>query len=171
MNANHDKTNEELQRELAEKIALQYKDEQSFINYMLETKRSFLYRYLETSTDKDIKITFNNHQFLAQSFESNMGDAFKISDKEIKEGIKHLAKNVDRKDVPKVRYQLKTSIKNLRPNEGLITIESQVNWGFPDYQENVVNCKNKKVEFHFIDAGSFRKELALNYEKACELFI
>ncbi|QDK42584.1 hypothetical protein DOM21_14215 [Bacteriovorax stolpii] len=160
-----------LKKELDIKIHALFKDNQAYLDYLLQTKKNFLYRYLETSTDKDIKIVSSNEKtLLAQSYESNMGDAFKIADAEVKEGIKNLAKSVPREQKPQVQYSLKTTLEELRGDNGKIVIESKINWGFPEFNDSKGNFKKKQVVFEYHDPNVFRKELALKFEEACELF-
>lgn len=160
-----------LKKELDLKIHAFFKDNQAYLDYLLQTKKNFLYRYLETSTDKNISISsLDEKTLIAESFESNMGDAFKILDPEIKEGIKTLAKSTPREAKPKIKYSLKTTLEDLRGDSGTIVIESSVNWGFPDFLNHKENLKKKQVVFKYNDPNVFRKELALKYEEACELF-
>lgn len=158
-----------LKKELDEKIHQLFKDNKAYLDYILQTKKNFLYRYLETSINKDIQINSSGSNILlAESFETNMGEAFKISDPTIKEGIKLLAKNVPRENKPAVRYSLKTILEDIRGENGKIVIEAQVNWGFPEYSS--ANAKIKKILFDYEDPNTFRKILALKYEEACEIF-
>jgi hypothetical protein len=161
----------DLKKELNDKIHDLFKDNQGYLNYLLQTKQNFIYRYLETSTDQNIGIkSLNDKTLVAISYESNMGNAFKISDPEIKEGIKALAKAVAREKNPRVQYSLKTTLENLQNVNGKVIIEAQVNWGFPDFQEQKGTFKKKQVVFEYSDPNVFRKELALKYEEACDLF-
>lgn len=160
-----------LKKELDIKIHDMFKDNQAYLNYLIQTKQNFLYRYLTTSDDKDIKLENVDLKTLqAKSYESNMGDAFKISDLEIKEGIKNLAKNIPRENKPSVQYSLTTTLEDLQVDKGRIVIESSVNWGFPDFLDHKSNCKKKRVIFEYNDPTIFRKELALKFEEACELY-
>ncbi len=160
-----------LKKELDIKIHALFKDNQAYLDYLLQTKKNFLYRYLETSTDKDIAIVSSDAKtLLAQSFESNMGEAFKTSDIEVKEGVKHLAKTIPRTENPRVQYSLKTTLQDLHGDNGVILIESKINWGFPDFHDQKGNHKKKQVRLEYHDPAVFRKELALKYEEACELF-
>lgn len=162
----------DLKKEFDEKIHNLFKDNDAYLEYLLQTKKNFLYRYLETSADKDIPIHHATEKSLtATSYENNMGEAFKISDPEIKEGIKSLAKSVSRELNPKVRYSLQTDIVDLKGESGKIEITAEVNWGYPDYQNNPESSKRKKIVFQFQDIAAFRKGLALKYEEACELFL
>lgn len=160
-----------LKKELDVKIHNLFKDNEAYLEYLLQTKNNFLYRYLETSDQKHTNIeSLAPNTLVARSFESNMGDAFKISDPEIKEGIKNLAKSIPREQRPTVQYSLKTILEDLRADSGKITIESSVNWNFPTFEELKGQYKIKRVTFFYNDPNLFRKELALKYEDACELF-
>lgn len=160
-----------LKKELDLKIHEQFRDHKAYLEYLLQTKQNFLYRYLETSTEKNIQVQYSDEKtLLAQSYESNMGEAFKISDVTIKEGIKQLAKSVAREKKPKIQYSLKTTLEDLRGDQGKISIESKVDWGFPDFNANSKTSKTKRILFSYNDPNTFRKELALKFEEACELF-
>lgn len=99
-----------------------------------------------------------------------MGEAFKSQDAAIKEGVKNLAKSVPKEKSPRVQYSLKTIIDSAQGDQGNILIEAEVNWDFPDFSETTKNRRIKKVTFSYNDPNIFRKELALKYEEACELF-
>lgn len=160
-----------LKKELDEKIHNLFKDNKAYLNYLLQTKSNFLYRYMETSSDKNISIeSLDPKTLMATSYESNMGNAFKISDSEIKEGIKALAKSTPREEKPRVQYSLKTTLEELKEDSGKIVIEAMVNWNFPNFEEQKETNKKKRVTFVYNDPNVFRKELALKYEEACELF-
>lgn len=160
-----------LKKELDIKIHDMFKDNQAYLNYLIQTKKNFIYRYLETSTDKEVKLeNIDLKTFTAKSYESNMGEAFKISDLEIKEGIKQLAKNVPRENKPSVQYSLTTTLEDLQLDKGRLIIESKVNWGFPEFNDQKSHLKKKRVVFEYNDPTIFRKELALKFEEACELF-
>lgn len=166
----NDMTN--LKKELDEKIHNLFKDNKAYLEYLLQTKSNFLYRFMETSSDKNIQIqSIDQKTLMAISYESNMGDAFKIADPEIKEGIKGLAKSVPRADTPRVQYTLYTILEEFKVDSGKIIIEAMVNWNFPSYELQKSAYKSKRVSFTYNDPNIFRKELALKYEEACELFI
>jgi hypothetical protein len=161
-----------LKKELDEKIHNQFKDHQAYLDYILQTKKNFLYRYLETTSDKDIIISnVDEKTLMATSYESNMGNAFKIADPEIKEGIKQLAKNVPREKNPRVQYSLKTILDNFNGDSGKITLESKISWDFPDFKDSQGMYKKKQIIFEYKDPNVFRKQLALKFEEVCELFI
>lgn len=167
----HDKSTEVLQEELAVKLHELYKDQKNFIEYILQTKNNFLFRYLETSLDKNIQIQMPKlNYFLAESFENNMGNAFKSNNTNIKEGVKNLAKSVDRALNPKVRYTLSTDVQKASENGGKIIITAKADWGFPEFNDPR-SQEAKTIVFDFKDVNQFRKELALKYEDACELFL
>ncbi|MBC7711931.1 MAG: hypothetical protein H7177_01230 [Rhizobacter sp.] len=160
-----------LKKELDEKIHHLFKDNQAYLDYILQTKQNFLYRYLETSTDKNLKIeSVDEKTLVATSFESNMGDAFKIADTDIKNGIKQLAKSVPREQNPRVQYSLKTILDDFRGDNGKIILEAMVNWNFPEFTNAKGLNKKKQVVFEYHDPNVFRKQLALKYEEVCELF-
>lgn len=160
-----------LKKELDEKIHNLFHDNKAYLDYLLQTKNNFIYRYLQTSSDKSIQIkSLDEKTLIAESFESNMGDAFKISDKEIKDGIKSLAKSIPREQIPCVRYTLKTTLEDLSVDSGKIEIEAAIDWGFPDFLNQSSTSKKKCVSFTYNDPNAFRKELALKYEEACEIF-
>ncbi len=161
-----------LKHELDLKIQNLFRDNQSYLDYLLQTKANFLYRYLETSTDKNLKIENSSLGVLkAESFESNMGEAFKVKDPIIKEGVKELAKSVPKEQKPLVKYSLTTSLEDISANHGKIIIESMVSWDFPEFNLHSKKLKSKRVIFEYSDPNIFRKNLALKYEEACELFL
>ena len=161
-----------LKKDLDLKIQNIFQDNQAYLDYLLQTKKNFLYRYLETSTDKNIAILNETEgQLSAHSFEENMGNAFKINDSSVKDGIKNLAKTIPREQNPKIKYSLITKIDNISGNHGKLIIESCINWDFPLFSMDSEKLKSKRVIFEYTDPNMFRKQLALAYEDACELFL
>lgn len=160
-----------LKKELNEKIHNLFHDNKAYLDYLIQTKNNFIYRYLETSNYKNIQIqSADSKTLIAESFESNMGNAFKHSNKEIKNGIKILAKAVSREENPRVKYILKTTLEDFKNDSGKIIIEACVDWGFPDFLNNKSTSQKRTVDFLYRDPNNFRKELALKYEEACEIF-
>lgn len=161
-----------LKKELDEKIHNLFKDNQAYLDYILQTKQNFLYRFLETSNDKNLKIeSVDAKTLVATSYENNMGEAFKIADPEIKEGIKNLAKSVPREQKPRVQYSLKTVVDDFKGDNGKIGLIAKVNWNFPEFSDEKGTYKLKQVVFEYHDPNVFRKQLALKYEEVCEIFI
>lgn len=163
--------NSKLIHEWQDKVKHSFDDESKLYEYLFHTMENFFYRYLETSENKELKVfEMAPHVFGAESFESNMGDAFKIKNPVIKEGIKELAKSVPRSEKPQVKYRLDARVHQLTADKGHLTITASVNWGFPVFMDKSKLAK-KEVEFKYSDLGQFRKELALKLESACEIFL
>ena len=161
----------DLKKEQENKVKLAFSNHDALFDYLIETKKNFLYRYLETSSDHDIQMTTPSpNLLLAVSYEPNLGTALKILDPEIKEAIKILAKTIPRESFPKIMYRLKTEIKALTPSGGELIFESTVHWGFPQFLDEGNNYKTKKISFSYQNIAEFRKNLALKLEEACELF-
>jgi hypothetical protein len=153
-----------------EKVKQQYGDESRLFQYLFETMDNFYYRYLETTESKDLKTQeLADHVWGARSFESNMGEAFKISNKEIKAGITDLAKRIPRDQKPAVRYSLQAMVKELKAEHGHLVLTSEIHWDFPEYQDSSRKI-SKSVTFRYEDLAVFRKELALKLEDVCTLF-
>ncbi len=153
-----------------EKVRAQFGDSSKLLEYLFETMDNFYYRYLETSLTQNLKtVELATHLWGARSFEENMGEAFKIPNKEIKAGITELAKRVPREQKPKLRYSLTALIKELTPEQGHLIVESEISWDFPDFADSSKSV-SKKVTFKYEDLAQFRKELALKLEDACSLF-
>jgi hypothetical protein len=163
---------ENLKKELDDKIKNHFKDNQAYFEYILQTKKNFIHRYLETSNKENVIIqNLDEKTLVAESFESNMGDAFKISNHEIKNGIKFLAKSIPREKNPTIKYSLKTILNQINENHGKITLIATVDWDFPLFSLEEGKHKSKQVIFDYKDPNVFRKELALKYEEVCDLFI
>lgn len=162
--------NDKIINEWQDKVKHSFDDEGKLYEFLFHTMDNFYYRYLETTENKDLK-TFQiaPHIYGAESFESNMGEAFKIKNAAAKEGIKELAKTVPREQKPKVKYRLDARVHQMTPDKGHLTITASVNWDFPLYMDKSKLIK-KEIEFKYSDLGQFRKELALKLEEVSELF-
>jgi len=156
--------------EWQDKLKHNFDDEGKLHDYLLTTMDNFLYRYLETTENKNLK-TFEIAPYIygAESFESNMVDALKITDPATKAGIMELAKTVPKAQKPLVKYRLQAQIKELTSEKGHLMITTLVSWDFPHFMDKSKMTK-REIDFKYTDLGQFRKELALKLEAACELF-
>lgn len=153
-----------------DKVKHSFDDEGKLHDYLLSTLDNFLYRYMETTETKNLK-SFEMAPYIygAESFESSMVEALKISNSTIKAGIMELAKTVPKAQKPMVKYRLQTYVKELTPEKGHLVITASVNWDFALFMDKS-KIVFKEVIFKYSDLGQFRKELALKLEAACELF-
>ena len=146
-----------------EKVKSSFGDESKLLHYLFETLDNFYYRYLETSTDKNLKTSQLSHQVWgAMSVERSMVDALKITNPEAKTGLIEMAKTTAKIDA-KVQYTLKVEVQELKPDHGQLYVISEIFWG--------TGRVSKKVVFKYEDLAQFRKELALKLEEACSLFL
>lgn len=154
-----------------DKVRESFGDEAKLFEYLFQTMDNFYYRYLETTTHKDLKTSaLGPHLWGAQSVEGSMVDALKITNPSAKKGIIELAKSVPKAQGPQVQYALMCDVKELLPDHGEVTFVSIINWGFPTFTEADKVCK-KTVNFKYQDLAQFRKELALKLEDACSIFL
>lgn len=162
----HEKQIQDWQEHLRESFG----DESRLSQYLFETMNNFFYRYLETSTSKNLQtIELAPKTYGALSFESNMVDALKSPHPAAKPGIIELAKTMAKGEKPMLRYGLWVEVIQLTADKGQLKITSEINWGFPDFNDKS-KWLQKKVDFVYADLADFRKHLALRLEEACELF-
>jgi len=156
--------------EWQDKIKHSFDNEAKLHDYLLTTMDNFLYRYLETTENKDLK-TYQIAPYIygAESFESSMVEALKLTDPTTKSGIMELAKSVPKALKPMVKYRLQTRIKELSPEKGHLIITASVSWDFPHFIDKN-KFSHREIDFRYNDLGQFRKELALKLETVCELF-
>lgn len=158
-------------QEWQEKVRSSFGDEARLLEYLFQTMDNFYYRYLETSTDKNLKtISLAPHLWGARSSETSMVDALKLQNPVAKKGIIELAKAVPKSLGPEVRYELVCNVKELTTDHGKIEFASVINWGHPDFLDPARQQK-KIVTFEYSDLAQFRKELALKLEEVCEIFL
>lgn len=158
---------EKLIQERKKKILETFGDTNNLYSYLFETLDNFYYRYLETSLTKNLHTTeLAPKTFGAVSFES-MFEALKKPHPETKTSIIQLAKE-DRN--AQVRFGLWVEIKELSQDYGKMKIVSEINWGYPEYNDSSRRLR-KMVDFEYEDLAVFRKQLALKLEEAAELFI
>ena len=153
-----------------DKLKHSFDDEGKLHDYLFKTLDNFLYRYLETSEDKNLLTAeLGPYLYGAESFESSMVEALKMTNPKAKPGIMELAKSVPKAQKPKVKYSLKVQVKDLQPEHGELIITGEISWDFPQFNDPS-KALQKIVLFKYSDLGQFRKELALKLEEACELF-
>lgn len=158
-------------QEWQEKVRTSFGDESKLYEYLFETMDNFYYRYLETSSDKDLKTkSFGAHLWGAKTSETNIVDALKITNPNAKKGMIEMAKAFPKAQCPSVRYELLANVEDLTIDHGEIQFTSSINWGFPEFTDSSKVFK-KTVTFKYTDLAQFRKELALKLEDACEIFL
>jgi len=155
--------------EWQDKVHSSFQDEHRLFEYLFETLDNFFYRYLETSTDKNLKTKeLGNKKFGVFSFESDMVQALKVKGAS-KGGIMELAKTVPREKGPKVRYGLWAQIDELHTDRGELTLVAEVNWGFPEFEDKSKSLQ-QQVKLKYTELQELRKNLALKLEEVCEVF-
>lgn len=163
--------NEKIIREKQEEILARFGDVSHLYHYLFETMDNFYHRYLETTTDLNLKTReLGEHLWGAVSFEPSMLEALKNKASPAHAGILEMAKRIPKAENPKVRYGLFAKVDELTPEHGKLTIVSEIHWGFPEFSDQKQRVK-KEVVFEYEDIAQFRKELALRLEEACELFL
>lgn len=146
-----------------DKVKSSFGDESKMLHYLFETMDNFYYRYLETTTDRNLKTCeLGTHVWGAESVEKSMVDALKITHPEAKKGLIEMAKTTP-KDQAQVKYSLSAEVLELKPDHGQLTLKSSIDWG----RDGV----SKKVIFKYEDLAQFRKELAIKLEEVCTLFL
>ena len=154
-----------------EKVRSTFGEQSKLYEYLFETMDNFYYRYLETTTHKNLKTSsLGLHLWGAQSAENSMVEALKIKNPAAKRGIIDLAKTTPRELGPSVKYELLANVEELTADHGKIRFVSAINWGFPDYTDPERQLK-RTVIFCYEDLAQFRKQLALKLEEACEIFL
>jgi hypothetical protein len=154
-----------------EKVRVSFGDESKLYDYLFTTLDNFYYRYLETSTHKNLSThKLGPHLWGAKSTESSMVDALRITNRKAKDGIIDLAKKVPRSEGPMVQYELLVDVEELTADHGVLEIVGVIDWGFPDFEDESKRLK-KTVHFKYSDLSQFRKELAQKLEETCEIFL
>lgn len=157
-------------RDWQEHVRESFGDEKKLYEYLFSTMDNFYYRYIETSQSKNLKTSqLRPGTFGALSFETSMVDALKAPNPEARAHIIELAKRIPKAQNPAVRYGLWVDVLELTAERGHLRFSSEINWGFPDYQDSSMYMQ-KKVDFQYADLADFRKHLALRLEEVCELF-
>lgn len=149
-----------------QKLHESYQNSDALLKFILLTLDSFSHRYL---TNPETKLM--DSVILLESREENLGTALKIKDSEIKEGIKNLAKSVDRAEKPALVSRIWVEIKELKADKGEILVKSEMNWSHPRHLSDASEKKIKIQKFLWDDLTLFRKGFPLALEEVCELFL
>lgn len=154
-----------------EKVRASFGEKERLYEYLFQTMDNFYYRYIETTQDQGLKTRqLGEHLWGAVSEESSMVDALKIKNPIAKKGIIDLAKFTPREEHPKVRYTIAADVKKLLPESGSINFIAEINWGFPEFNDET-KLQRKVVNFKYNDIAEYRKELALSLEEISEIFL
>lgn len=164
--------NEKQIHDWQEKLKSSFSEAGGMLHYLISTMDNFYYRYIETEESKNLQTqTLSPQTYGAISFESNLVQALKISNPELKKNLIEFAKSIPKSQNPKIRYQISCEIKELTPDHGHLILVSEISWDFPDFQNDLNKCIQKKINFKYSDLTEFRKKFALKLEECCELFL
>lgn len=154
-----------------EKVRASFGDEAKLYEYLFETMNNFYYRYLETTTDKNLRTTeLGPKRYGARSRETSMVDALKLTNPVAKKGIIELAKSVPKAQGPAVEYELSVQVDRLTQDKGKLVFSAIINWGHPEFRDQG-KMFIKSIVFEYSELAQFRKELALKLEEVCEAFL
>lgn len=146
-----------------EKVRTSFGDASRLYQYLFETMDNFYYRYIETTTDKNLKTSeISPGTWGAMSFEKDMVQALKVRHPQVKAVVMNYAKTVPKSEGPKVRYSLTARTVEFTAERGELLLSAEVR-GVESYK--------KEVNFKYQDLAHFRKELALKLEEVCEIFL
>lgn len=155
-----------------EKLKSSFAEAGGMLHYLTSTMDNFYYRYIETEESKNLKTQILAPQvYGAISFETNMVQALKVSNPEIKKPLIEFAKSVPKSQNPKIRYSISCEIKELTPDHGHLILLSEISWDFPSFNNDPSLCVQKKINFKYNDLTEFRKKFALKLDEVCELFL
>ncbi len=149
-----------------QKLHESYQNSDNLLQFISLTLDSISYRYLI-----DPKMSFQNDRILSESREENLGAALKISDPEIKEAVKALAKSVPREAKPGVVTRIWVELIELKADQGEIIVSSEVNWDHPKHLSDTCLKKIKTKKLLWDDLTLFRKGFPLALEEVCDLFL
>jgi hypothetical protein len=153
-----------------EKVKTTFEQKGQMEKFLHETMDNFYYRYLETTESKGMKTEkIAENMWGAQSFESNMADALKNPNPNIKPFVMELAKRIPKAQKPLVRYTL-AAIHGSLAEKGNFLLLSEVSWDFPTFGDPS-KCFQTKKTFVYEDLTTFRKGLALALEDVCSIFV
>ena len=165
------KDNDKQIQEWQEKVKHTFSNLGQMEKFLHETMDNFYYRYLETTESKNLKTQrLTDNMWGAQSFESNMVDALKNPNPNIKPNVMELAKRIPKAQKPMVRYMLAASYADLPNDKCSVLLLSEVNWDFPEFSDPAKAFQMKK-RFAYEDITDFRKNLALALEEVCSIFV
>jgi hypothetical protein len=153
-----------------EKVRSTFGDEAKLYDYLFETLENFFYRYLETNSHKNLKVSeLAPKTFGALSFEANLMEVLRSPHPQAKAGLIDMAKSIPRSENPQVRYGLWAQVNELLADRGELKIIGEVHWDFPTFSDTRKSLR-REVNFKYSELAEFRKNLALKIEEAAEVF-
>lgn len=137
----------------------------ALLKYNLE---NFAYRYLETSTVKNIKCQIDGNDYFVTSVEEDILQALKWENKALKAELIKLCKLHPGTKSKNLKVQLK--LGSLILNDNLVECYAVVNWNQDNFKEDLENRIEKRVSIRFDDPLELRNTHAKFLEEVCEIF-
>lgn len=163
--------NENLERELKEKVLKNFEGEEAYIEFFSFTLKNFAYRYFESESTGPVKEGSSGPgEFFVEAFEDHFATALKTKNGKTRKGLIEMAKSFSKKDKPAVRYRLGVQIKNKNAQGGgKFLLFSEVHWDFPTY-ENKEKVNSAQLSVSFEDPLEMRNTFAKHLEEICDVF-
>jgi hypothetical protein len=146
-----------LEAQMQQKVLSNFKDQKVFNDYLLKTLEQFFYRYWNEVEKVG--------EFSWQAREYQMAQALKTPEKNAQEGIKELARRVQKKDAPFVLQKFDYAWES----DGL-KVKTTLSWNYPEHTLQPETSCVRELKFQFKDALEFRNKLAKILEEAFSLF-
>ncbi|MGB0454414.1 MAG: hypothetical protein ACPGJV_11950 [Bacteriovoracaceae bacterium] len=131
---------------------------------------NFAYRYFDS--DEKIEPLFKEQKIITvQFYETNLANALKTQDKELRKKLIEFAKSHSKKDNPKILNEIEIDFRALSDSgDGEVIVKAQVNWDFPNFGSSSEKLIQKNQKAKFEDSLELRNKFPLLLEEACEVF-
>lgn len=129
---------------------------------------NFAFRYLETSTHKDIKCQHQEGDFWVCSIEEDIVQALKWDNKELKSKLIELCKEKPGAQSKEIRIQLKLGSKIIDSEN--VECYSEINWNYPSFEKVEGKYLELTEQVSFDDPIVLRNTHAAYLEKVAKIF-
>jgi hypothetical protein len=159
---------EELEKKMHEKNLQALKDEGGLASLLIFNLENFAYRYLETSTQSNIKCQFDGNDYWVSSIESDVVAALKWDNAQLKSSLIALCKEYSGAKSKEIKIKLLLGSKIV--DEGKVECYSMINWNFPNFEKAEGKYLEKTEQITFDDPMVLRNTHAAHLENVASIF-
>lgn len=165
---NKDASKEEIESFINNKNRKQLNSTDAIGDLLTYNLENFAFRYLETTTDKNIKCQSNGNDYYVQSIESDILEALKWENKTLKKRLIQLCKEFPGSKSKDLKVRLTLGSKIISKDQ--VQCYSEVNWSQHNFSKDENYYIEKNVMINYEDPLDLRNTHAKYLEEVATIF-
>ncbi|OIQ17585.1 MAG: hypothetical protein BM556_12345 [Bacteriovorax sp. MedPE-SWde] len=164
----NDLSKAELEKLMHDRNVDHLKKEGGIESLLIFNLENFAYRYLETTDFKNIQCQFEDKDFWVESIETNIVEALKWDNKDVKAKLIELCKQNPGANSKNIKVKLTIGTRIISDEQ--VDCYACIDWGYPEFNQSEGQSLRTSEELVFDDPIILRNTHATFLEKVCTIF-